>query len=216
MLPAELLLEISSFLSTEDKCSFALVCRSFSRNVCWSDEELVEHLLGRCMLDKNIDRFSAPQRVFDTALRKAAQQDFASALLLLEHGKADPSAFPDIADWLFADANNLNDVDKLLEDPRLRPQHGVASIVEGGRLEILKHILEDGRLDPAAENNLALLRAVQYGDPSLVDALISSGKVETSDQVVLSAALARGSTTICLRLSLPLPLTFREWPVHYH
>lgn len=212
MLPAELLLLISSFLRTEDKCSFALVCRAFAFNVCWSDEELTRQLLARCLSDKGIAGISAPQRIFDSALRRAAQEDFRLGMVLLRHGKANPATFREIEDWLLGDVDNVPDLETLLDDCRLWFLKGVASVVDGGRLKILQHVLEDGRLDPAAENNLALLRAVHNGDADLVRALMASRRVQVTPEIA-AAASARGCPSILVHLSLPLPRTFAGWPV---
>lgn len=213
MLPPELLLQVSSFLSPEDKCSFALVCTTFSLYVCWSDEERVEKLLAQCAMKNDISTLSFPQRIFDSALEQAAKRDFSSALVLLEDGRANPSSSPGIEHLLFSEVDTIQDLIKLLDDSRLHPRHGVASVVDGGRLEILQHVLDDGRLDPAAEDNLALLFAVRYGDPALVDALQASGKVHASTEKILAAAASRSNAAIFQSLSLPLPLLFEGWPV---
>lgn len=213
MLLPELLFLISSFLSTEDKCSFSLVCKAFSVNVCWSDEEKIEKLLAQCSVKKDISNFSASQRVFDSALGQAAKRNFACALLLLEDGRANPACTPGIEHLLFSEVASIQDVDKLLDDPRLHPWHGVASIVDGGKLDILQHVLDDRRLDPSVESNLAYLLAVQYGDPELVAALQYSGKVDPPTETILEAARARNSAAIFQILSLPLPLQFEGWPV---
>lgn len=212
MLPPELLLHVSAFLSTADKCSFVLVCRSFSVNVRWSDEERVEQLLALCSLRKDICTFSAPQIVFDSALGLAARCNFCWALALLEHEKVNPRSTPGIQHLLFSEVATIEDVDKLLDDPRLHPRHGVASVMDGGKLDILHHVLEDGRLNPSAENNASLLLAVQYGDPVMVAALLASDKVQATTEEILAAALNPGSAAVFQTLSVPLPLRFEGWP----
>jgi len=127
---------------------------------------------------------------YGTALVQAASRgDTLSIQHILDEDRVDPNiVMSDGLTALVAAARNgqIAVVDLLLNntkvDPTLLQARLYYDVVERGHIDILRRLLQDGRADPAANNNLALRNAMgpsyNPGDPQIVLLLAQDSRVD--------------------------------------
>jgi hypothetical protein len=60
--------------------------------------------------------------------------------------------------------------------------------IQHGHADVVEVLLQDGRVDPTADNNYSIFLASLYGHVKVVEVLLQDGRVEiTADAIVNSA-----------------------------
>ena len=71
-----------------------------------------------------------------------------------------------------------------------------------GRINVVKRLLLDSRVDPSDQDNIALIMASELGYIEIVELLLSDSRVDPSDQInrAIFSASQRGHLNIVRRL----------------
>ncbi|CAH6419563.1 Hypothetical protein POVR2_LOCUS68 [uncultured virus] len=116
--------------------------------------------------------------------------------VLLELG-ADPSAY-----WIalsVASCNNVSGLKLLLSDSRTDLTSGIVAVAaQEGSIDCLALLLEDGRVDPAALENLAIRRAVENYRPEVLRLLLADKRTNPGEleNEAIKMAAGRGYADI--------------------
>jgi ankyrin repeat protein len=113
--------------------------------------------------------------------------------LLLEDGRADPSANDNNAIKHACCEGHIEIVRLLLQDPRVNPDVNYYGATTNGHVDVVRLLLEDGRADPSSQFNLAIRNASERGHTEIVRLLLqwSSGTNRVVPTMFNNSALRR-------------------------
>ena len=149
---------------------------------------------------KNLEPTDCLSCLLSNAVSLATQHGHTEIVrLLLEDGRADPSANDNNAIKHACCEGHIEIVRLLLQDPRVNPDvnyYGVTTItlaIENGHVDVVRLLLEDGRADPSSQFNLAIRNASEKGHTEIVQLLLqwSSGTNRVDPTMFNNSALRR-------------------------